>query len=166
MKRALVIAACVLVACVAGWFLFFKTTDEREIQKKLDRLALAVKVDGAENPIVRGARINSEFSEIFVKEVLIEIPELTEIKSGRQPLTGVATQAGSYYTSVKLSFDRVEIVLDDAKRSARVGATASMVASRGGGDERDTREVTFRFDKIDGDWKIASIVVSPKPPQP
>jgi hypothetical protein len=162
MKRALVIAACVLAACVGAYFLFFRTSDEREIGKKLDRLAQAVRVEGAENPVMRGTRINSEFAEIFVKEVIVEIPELTDIKSGRHELTVVATQAGSYYQSVRLSFERVQLQFDEAKRTARVGATATMIASRGSGDERDTRELTLRFDKIDGDWKIASIVVSPK----
>lgn len=166
MKRALVVALCVLVATLAIWLLFFRTSDERAIQKKLDRLATAVRVEGSENPVMRGARLQGEFTEIFVKDVLVEIPELTSIKSGRQELLAVATQAGGYYQSVRLSFDQTKIQLDDAKRSARVSCTVTLTVSRGAGDERDSREVTFRFDKIDGDWKIAQVVVSPKRESP
>ena len=171
MKRGSVAAVAVilLAAALGAWFLLSRGSDESQIHGKLDRLAKAVRVDAPENAVVRHARVNSEFVEIFTKDVLVEIPELTSAKGGRHELVGIASQASAYYGTVDLAFSRVEITLDAGKRNARVGATVTVTGRpQTGGPERDSRECTIRFDKIDGDWKIASVVVSPRaePPVP
>ncbi|GAC1352817.1 MAG: hypothetical protein NVS3B20_17700 [Polyangiales bacterium] len=150
----------------AGWLLLFRKSDAAAIRQRLDRLASAVQVNAADSPLARYARINEAFKDLMVKEVIIEIPELTFLQSGRRELVQVATQAGSVYQRFDVSFSHLEIEVAEGKAFARVGATAGLRATRAdGSDERDDREVTFLFDKSEGDWKIRSITVSSKAPR-
>ena len=53
------------------------------------------------------------------------------------------------------------IDLDDASISAHVHGDAVLRVTRHGGEiNRDTRTASFRFDKIEGDWRIISVNVS------
>ncbi len=147
---------------IAVYALFFSTSEEDKIREKLDQLERVVAVKGQTNPVVRGARIKEAFSEIFIKKVLIKIPELTQVETGRMELVGLATKAPMMYETVSVDLGGLEIQLDQQALSAVAFGEAILTGTRSGEPRRDDRTVSFRFDKIDGDWKIVSLSVSAK----
>lgn len=165
-KRGVLLGVLCAAAAIAIYALFFRGSDDERIRAQLTRLANAVRVDGTPvNPIVRNANLKSEFAEIFTKDVAIDVPELTSLRSGRGPLADVATQAASFYATAQIDFASVRVDLAPDARSADVVAIATLTGARQGGEtERDVRRVSLRFDKVDGEWRIASLTVSPREP--
>jgi hypothetical protein len=148
---------------IAVYALFFSSSEEDKIRAKLDLLETAVAVEGQTNPVVRGARIKDAFSAIFIKQVAVEIPELTQAKTGRTELVGLATQAPLAYETVSVDLGGLEIRLDQTALSAVAFGDAVLTGTRRSGElQRDDRQVSLRFDKIDGDWLIVSLTVSAK----
>lgn len=147
---------------VVGYALFFRGGDEDAIRGRLDALAEAVRLRESEtNPVVRGARIQGAFSEIFLPKIRVSIDELGAIGSDRRDLAGVAAQAGARYRSADLSFGSVAVTVAEARESAQVTATATLTGTAHDGDpRRDEREVTFELEKVDGDWRIATVRVA------
>ena len=162
MRRGLAIGGGALGLALIGYALFAGESDDELIQARLTQLEQAVQVDGQENAVMRGARVNKHFKEIFEKDVVVRIPELTSLAKGRQGLSAVATKAGTYFQSAEVDFDDVEIQIDGSKVGALVIASAQLDAVQGGRPRRDQRRVTLRFSKNDGEWQIASINVAPK----
>lgn len=148
---------------IAGWALFFRASEEDRIRQKLEQLEDAVAVHGAENHLLRLARIKKAFSEIFDQGVVIRIPELTGVESGRNELVGLATNAVQLYERATVDLDGLHIVVEKTNTSAMASGEATLDAVRHGGEiARDTRTVALRFDKIEGDWRIVNISASPK----
>ncbi len=94
--------------------------------------------------------------------MLIKIPELTQVETGRMELVGLATKAPMMYETVSVDLGGLEIQLDQQALSAVAFGEAILTGTRSGEPRRDDRTVSFRFDKIDGDWKIVSLSVSAK----
>jgi hypothetical protein len=142
----------------------FGTTDEELIRARLVALADAIEVKPSEqNLVLRGARIKDAFGGIFVKEVRIEIPELTELRSGRMELVQLAAQAMTMYRTATVDAAGLSIDLDKASLTAVASGKVTLHATRHSGDAQlDTRTVSIRFDKIDGQWLIVSVGVSAK----
>lgn len=159
-KRLVAIAAGVLGIGVIGYAVFSEPSDEEQIRELLERLETAVVVDGRENLLIRKARIDGEFDEIFDADVRVSIPELTSLKDGRSGLSMVATQAGSYFQTASVDIDDLE--LEVGSIGANVNARASLVATRSGGPERDDRQVRFELSKSSGDWLITAVEVTPR----
>ncbi|MBK7582851.1 MAG: hypothetical protein IPI67_21985 [Myxococcales bacterium] len=162
-RRALAIGAAVLGALILLYALFAKKSDEELIREQLERLARVVHVSGPdENPIFRGKRMNDEFETLFVPNVRVDISELTSMRSGRPELVGVATRAGTIFRSaeVDISPDSIDVLAGGT--SAKVSGSATLVADRGSGAERDERRVSFGLTKTDKGWLIDTVVVTPK----
>lgn len=162
MRRYVPHLAIGLGVAILIYVVFFSESDEDVIRDKLDLLAETIEVKGnQENVVLRGARIKDAFAELFVKEVIIRIPELTEMREGRMELVGLATRAPSWYRTASVDLDGLRIDVDEQGTSAHVSGEATLTATRLTGElRRDDRTVSIRFDEIEGDWKIVSLSVS------
>jgi hypothetical protein len=147
-----------------GYALFFRRGDDEKIRRKITDLAEAVRMtEGETNVVVRGGRIQSAFSEIFAKDVRVVIPDLGPLGSTRKELAGVAAQTGLRFQSAEVSFDGVSVAIEPSKTAASASANGTFTGfEHGSGIRRETRKVEFRFDKIDGDWRIVSLDVAPR----
>ena len=143
---------------------FLGSTDEELIRARLGALADAIEVKASEqNVVLRGARIKDAFNGIFVKDVTVEIPELTDVRSGRMELVQVAAQAMTLYRTAAVDVSGLRLDIDKAGLSAVASGSVRLQATRHSGEaELDTRTVSIRLDKIDGRWLIVSVAVSAK----
>lgn len=159
-RRVVIVIASVGLALLA-WALFFRGSDEDAVRATLKRAADAVKVVNGENPVMRATRVRSELVELLAPDVAVNIPELTDVTKGRDPLIGVAIGAAQLWTSAEISvaFSRVQVDGDSA--FADVTATLSAVG-HGGGSERDVRKCSFRLLKRDGRFRISEVTVYPR----
>lgn len=162
MKRWLPHIGIALGICIAVYALLLKSSDEELIRERLAQLEQAVKVSaGDTNVVIRGARIKKEFTEIFQKDVTIEIPELTEIRAGRAELVQLAASAPQLWQTATVDLDGLSVEVDQAGTSGVAYGDATLTATKHGGElHRDTRTVSLRFDKIDGEWQIVNVSVS------
>jgi len=164
MKRWLPHIGIAIGVAIAIYAFFYSSTDEDLIREKLEQLQEAVAVrSGDTNMVVRAARIRKEFSEVFVKQVSFQIPELTQAGGGRNELAGLAAQAPRIYATATVDLAGLAVDVDDVGMTAGAHGEATMTATRHSGElQRDTRTVLLRFDKIEGDWRIVSVSVSAK----
>ena len=59
-----------------------------------------------------------------------------------------------------MSFGSVTVRVEPGRTAASASATATLAGiERGGGERRDTREVSFELERIDGDWRITALRV-------
>ncbi|MCA9598950.1 MAG: nuclear transport factor 2 family protein [Myxococcales bacterium] len=159
-RRTLAVVGIVLGLGITGYALFGGRSDEEKIRALLDHLAEVAGVSGTENPVMRAGRLRGAFADIFTKDVRVQIPELSSLKSGREGLVALATQAGTAFRSAEISLGSVEITLIASGQAARVRCTATLVGDRGQGLRKDERSVRFGLSKDDGDWRIDSVSVS------
>ncbi len=164
MKRWLPHIGVVAGIAIAVYALFLGSTDEDRIRELLDRLEESVQVhEGEFNIIIRGSRVKKAFSTIFVKDVTFGIPDLQSRGSGRNALVGLAAQAPRLYRTAVVDLGGLNIKIDAQAMSAAAFGDASLVGVRQGGQaERDQRTVSLRLDKIDGNWLVVSLDVSPR----
>lgn len=164
MRRWLPHIGIVAGLCLAIYALFLGSSDEDEIRERLERLEEAVAVRGGNtNLVVRAAHMKKEFSEIFIKDVTFQIPELSQAPKGRQELAGLAANAPRLWATATVDLGGLTVEVDDAGLSGVAYGQATLTATRQGGQlERDDRTVSLRLDKIDGDWIIVHLSVSPK----
>ena len=147
---------------LAGYALFFGSTDEDKIRALLDDLEVAVQVNESEtNLIIRGSRIKKAFSTIFTKDITFQIPDLNSGGGKRKELVMLAAQAPRLYRTAVVDLDGLNIKIDQSASSATAFGDANLIGVRQGGQsERDQRTVSLRLDKIDGDWRIIRMDVS------
>ncbi len=164
MKRWLPHIGIVLGLCLAVYALFFAASEEDRIRQRLDQLEAATRVHaGGGNLVIRAARVRKAFSEIFIKDVSFEIPELSSIGSGRVKLVGLAANAPRRYSTAVIDLAALTIKIDEPQMSAIAFGEATLTATRLGGQvERDTRTVSLRLDKIDKEWRVVSVSLSAK----
>ncbi|EYF00367.1 nuclear transport factor 2 family protein [Chondromyces apiculatus] len=159
MKRWLPLGLVVLgVALIA--FALFGSSDKDRLLGLLHRTADAVRVEeGDTNPVVRLGRVRSDFSEIFTKEASASVPEIEARLQGREALVQAVTQLGSVYRSAHVSLGDVDLRIDPAGMTAEATATATVTGSLHGQEVRtDERKVMFTAEKVDGDWRLQSVV--------
>ncbi len=164
MKRWLPHIGVVAGLAIALYALFFGSSDEERIRELLGRLENSVQVhEGEFNIIIRGSRVRKAFSTIFIPDVQFRIPDLQSTGTRRKGLAALATQAPRLYRTAIVDLSELEIKLDDQAASATAFGDASLIGVRQGGlAERDQRTVSLRLDKINGDWRIIAVDVSPR----
>jgi hypothetical protein len=156
MKRGAIVAVVLAALAVGVWAAFFRDSDEAKIRAALDRLASTVSVrEGDANLVFRVHRIDRDFRELVDDEVRVSFPELPYVPSGRAELASMAADLPTVWQRAQFSFDSVTVKLDDARASASVGATATLVTP----DRRESRSVDLLMRKEEGRWKIASVTV-------
>ena len=164
MKLWVPVSVVAVGLAVIGYGIFGRSSDEEQILERLDLLAQTIRQEESDtNPVVRGARINSVFVDLFTKQVSVRIPDLAEIGSDRRDLAGAAAQVGARYRTAHVRFESAKVDLDPSKVSAGVTTQATLNALGHDGElRRDTRGVKLQLDKVDGDWRIVSITVAPR----
>ena len=163
LKRILALGGIAAGLGLVGYALFSGETDEEQIRRRLDELAVAVEVAGEpQNVAVRGLQLKGKFQELFEQNVTATIPELGSSRSGRQDLAALAARSTVYFESLDVDFEDVSVSIDGTQANARVETTAVLTAARRGqGDlQRDQRRVRLRFFKDqEHGWRIASVKV-------
>jgi ketosteroid isomerase-like protein len=156
--------AAVALAGVLVYALFFWPSEEEKVIEVVLDFCHAVRVSGPnENPAIRRLRLEGDLGDLLVAEARAEIPELQAGIHGRREIATLATAAATQWATAAVSLDAIQAKVDAAKTTATVRATATLNATEhGGAPRRDTRQVTFTLDKIDGRWWIVSVAVPPK----
>lgn len=159
-RRLLALVAGVLGIGLIGYALLTEESDEERVRGVISRFARAVSVEPDQtNPIARLAFLKGEFREIVEADAQFSVPELTNLKQGRQQLAEVATQAGQVFRAATVEFSNCDIQVGN------IGAKADCVGhlngvERSGQPRKDERTVHFELRQTDGAWLIQSIVVS------
>lgn len=159
MKRATAVGILVVGLALVGYALLAAPSDEERIHAVLDQLAEAVSYEAPPNPLQRTAQLNGAFKEVFSKDVVVKIAEVGANTSGRSSLGQLAARASMAYQSLDVSFSDVSI--EAGESAANVSSTAELNGMQGGEVRADQRHAEFRFEKIDGDWRIVRVHVSP-----
>jgi hypothetical protein len=163
-SRILIVAAgCLLVASVALYVSFFRSSDEERIRAVIVELARIVSVKEADTVLSRAARVRGGMKNLVDTEVRVNIAELGLDIRGLRSFEEDAIKAGLMYQSADCEFASVTIKIDESRTTATADAVALVTANRGGERKADRRDVHFLLRK-DGDWKITTIDVAPKKP--
>ncbi len=159
-RRAWIVVGALALA-ITAWALLFRRSDEDAVRATLKRAAAAVKVIEGENPVMRATRARGELLEVLAPDVAVNIPELTEVTKGRDPLIGVAIGASQLWSTAEISLSFGRITVDGDSAFAELTATLS-AARHGGATERDIRKCTFRLLKRDGSFRISEVTAYPR----
>ncbi len=162
MKRWLPYLGIAFGVALVVYAVFFGKNEEERIRQRLHQLEDSVAVDGAENPVLRAARLRKELGELVTHDVRIAIPELDGVDSGRNQLVELAAAAPQQFKSARIDLEALRIRLDDPKEHAVAVGDAKLAGTRQDGErEQSFRTVSLRLDKLNGEWRIVDVSVSP-----
>jgi hypothetical protein len=164
MNRRLWIAAAVAIAAALVYTFFFRRSDEGQIRRQLRALAEAVRVEeGAGNPVFRAARLKDAYAHLFTPRVEVDVPELSREAMRREELVGATIAAEAPYQVVSLEFTGVRVEIDERTASARVTGAAAVTGVEGGQRRLEKRDFSMRFEKADGEWRVAAVATLRSP---
>jgi hypothetical protein len=162
-KRALAAVGVVAGLALIGYAVFSGQSDEELIRARLVELEEALALDGqSSNPAAHGLRLRGKFANIFEKDVTATIPELGSTREGRDELAALAMHSGSYFETLDVDFENVDVGIDGTKLNARVKTLAVVTGTRRGEKQprREERRVALRFFKgEENGWRIAVVRV-------
>jgi hypothetical protein len=163
MNRQTWLAVLSLIGVAAIYVLFIRKTDEDRIRGQLAALGAAVQEDEGDNLLLRAARIERQFPHLFLKEVELHVPDVSEGRRARRDLATYAAGSGKLATRIELRFSSVHVELERAAQGTQrawVTADATVAATlREGGARRETRPLSLRFEKDEEEWKIADVAL-------
>ena len=162
MKRWLPFFGIALGASLVVYALFFAKTEQEQIRSRLQELSASVRrKDARESDAVRSARLRKDFGELFAKDVTLAVPELGSATQGRSALIEFAASAPQEFAELDLSLDALRVQLDESKEHAIAIGQAQLSATRREGTrEKETRTVSLRLDKRNGEWRIVDVSVA------
>ncbi len=160
MNRKIAIAAIVAGAALVLFALMHRTSDEDRVKARLDTLAQVVHFDADDNLLLRGARIQRAFADLFVPDVVVRAADLPGSSQGRDGLVALATKPPVPLETAQLDFEHVVVSVDAAHHTARAQADAVVTSTDSAGAHRDRRQAVFRFVDQDGSWRIAAMDVA------
>jgi SnoaL-like domain len=164
MNRRLWTAAAVAVAAALVYVYFFRQSDEGRIRRQLRALSEAVRVeDGAGNPVFRAARLKDAYAHVFTPRVEVDVPELSREPMRREELVSGTLSVEAPFQAASLDFTSVRVDIDERTASARVTGAAAFVGVEGGQKRVEKRDFSMRFEKADGEWRIAAVSAMPSP---
>jgi hypothetical protein len=158
-RRWLAAAGVVAGIGIVGYALFSQKTPEERIREQLERLSEVIRVgEEQENPVVRAARLNGQFAELFDQNVHAQIPELSNPIDGRKELVQLAARSHFWVRTLEVDFSRLDIEAGDVSASA--SGPARLHGTRTNGEpETGERQVRFTLSRVDSEWKIDSVKV-------
>jgi hypothetical protein len=161
-KRWVAAAALFAGVGIVGYALFSRQTPEEQVREQLSRLAAAIAVaEEAENPVMRAARLNGQFADLFDKDVRAKIPEISSPIENRRDLVQLAARANIWVRTLEVDFSRLDVEAGETSASADGPVQLSGVRVDGT-PERGDRTVHLQLMKVDSQWKVTSVRVEPK----
>jgi hypothetical protein len=161
-KRWLAAAGVVAGIGIVGYALFSRKTPEERIREQLERLSTVINVgEEPENAVVRAARLNGQFADLFDENVSAQIPELSNPLRGRKELVQLAARANVWVRTLEVDFSRLDIEAGQVNASASGPAVLSGTRINGE-PETGERQVKFTLTLDDSEWKIDSVKVERK----
>ena len=157
-KKLAIAGGCLVVAAIALFLTFFRSSDEDKIKKCLSDFAKVVEVKEGDTILSRTSRMRTKFKDMVDEDVTVSVEELNIDVRGRKKLEDDAAKAGLMYATASVEFVGTKLKLDAGGNVATVDTTAVVTAIKGGERQADRRDVHFLLRK-DGDWKITSIDV-------
>jgi hypothetical protein len=160
-RRWLAAAGVVAGIGIVGYALFSQKTPEERIREQLEQLSEVIRVgEEPENPVVRAARLNKQFAELFDQNVHADIPELNNPIQDRKELVQLAARAHFWVRTLEVDFSRLSIEAGEVNASA--SGPARLHGTRTNGEpETGERQVRFTLSRADSEWKIDSVKVEP-----
>jgi hypothetical protein len=159
--RTLIILIALVVAVGSAVLLYTRDTPERRMIARVEQLELALSSAPGLDAQRHAERVDRVFDEAIAADVVIAIPDFPELTRGRTGLSYIAKRALSDPRGLD-----VRALINDLKLDPDGNAATALVRAEIGrpGDElhKDVREVTLRFAKGDGEWRVTSVVVAPK----
>jgi len=152
-RAALAIAAVVGLGLMA-YALFSGDTDEERIVRTLTRLGQVIRFEAPPNPLIRGAALSGELSELVTPDVVIEVPERNFVARGRDELVRLAVAATGQMQRLEISFSVQELEVHGD--SADVALDVITVTDRASEARASSRRADLRFVKNDDEWLLAS----------
>lgn len=154
-----------LGVALVGAGLLLWSDDEDEIRELLDRLTrvVAPPSSGTANPAFRALDLRGALREIFTADAKVDAPELAETGPlGVDEVVAASMRYGERYVGSSITLTRLSIEVAKGGESA---VSEGLAVLEGGGselDRRDEREVRFELVKVEGDWRIARVIVGPR----
>jgi ketosteroid isomerase-like protein len=162
LDRRVFIGVGALGVALVGAGLLFWSDDEDEIRELLDRLtrAVAPPASAAANPAFRALDLRGALREIFTSDAKIDAPELAETGPlGVDEVVAASMRYGERYVGSSITLTRMTI---EVSKLGDTATSTALAVLEGGGTElgrRDERELRFDLVKIDGEWRIARVIV-------
>jgi hypothetical protein len=147
-----------LGALVGLGYLLSRPSDERVLSGLVGRLCEAVSVSGEQNAGFDALRLRGQFAELLTKDATFFASE-GEAR-GRDELVRLATLFRQVFRRARLTAGRLDVQVEPASAYAEGRCTILLDGDRGDGPRVDRRDVTFRFQRLDGAWRISSIRVA------
>jgi hypothetical protein len=158
MKTTHLLILCLVVLVAAGVWLAraMGHRDERVIRKTLDRLREAGEMSGTESTIVAAATAR-EIGAYFTDDVRVTYRRLPVPISGRRQFEQVAFQVRSRADRIDIRLKNVSLDLERGSTNAVMRLAARIAVSGMGRSDSTWDEFELRWNKRDGDWKIAAV---------
>ena len=110
------------------------------------------------DPAARPHRIQQAFDRILLPRVEVEVPEVIEDVYGRDDMAGMVASEAGVLRELDVDVGKLRVEVDHDARRARVTGTATLTGtSLEGHRGSDVRDLTVRFEKVDGQWRIAAL---------
>lgn len=144
---------------VLGYFAFrmLFPDDVDVIRGQLSEMATEASFEGSEAPLTKVSKAG-KLAGYFTVDAQIEIEPWGYRKvsvNGRAEIREVTIGARTAVSSLKISVDRVDIVVADNRSSARVLMSVVVQSSRQ--EEPWYQDMDVEMERVDGDWLISRI---------
>lgn len=142
----------------AGWFFFFRGSDESAIRGQLDKLVEVVEKDAPVSTFEALSR-SRKLTKIFAKKTHIEYYQARQLSGDSDAIASAFLSVWGQIDKVSIRVIRhtVEVAASGREAESIFKATCNVVMN---GSEKmgDTREYRVNWIKVEGDWLIEQIV--------
>ena len=152
-SRAVLAIAAVVGLGLMAYALFSGDTDEERIVRTLTRLGQVIRFESPPNPLIRGAALNGDLSELVAPDVVLEVPERNFVARGRDELVRLAVAATGQMQRFEVSFSVQELEVHGDSADVALDVITVTDASE---PKASSRRANLRFVKRDDEWLLAS----------
>jgi len=152
-SRAVLAIAAVVGLGLMAYALFSGDTDEERIVRTLTRLGQVIRFESPPNPLIRGAALNGDLSELVAPDVVLEVPERNFVPRGRDELVRLAVAATGQMQRFEVSFSVQELEVHGDSADVALDVITVTDASE---PKASSRRANLRFVKRDDEWLLAS----------
>ena len=150
----------ILVAGILVWGIavLLRETDEDRVMGRVTQFVVAVRMEPGEPSAQRRERILRAFEEIVSPQVVVRIPDLPQVGSGRSELAAAAGRLDERFSEVEVVLEHPSVSIEASGHTAKVEFRAAISGrSPEGALLTDSREGLIRLQKDAGGWRIGAI---------